>query len=882
MIRALIRLFPILLFFIPSFAKAQDLSFKKDSIDLKPYTFVSNVLQYKVPEGEYSIRLIAPEGVEQIGSLPESKVISDASKQNYQVMRIRSDQRLFAGEWYEICLELTSAQAKYKECFKVKPTVYKKLKASLAEPIIEIYDGETTTYADVLIRNAGNSPELLTVSGDIPFPLKGEPAISFYLKPGADTTIRYPIRVVSEINKDLPNARFIVRSSDNSTLATQQFLYVRSRYQENDYRNLIVPVNITSQFQVLQGTLPTLTLGLNGKLALKNEHALAYRWFGLKRFGDQMLPQTLNSTATWTGPRHYVQVGRLQYQGLLGMNGPGVQGYINSGDYRVSSTFIYEELSQSKQFNVEISERTGTESWALDYSFLRNEPIRSYSNLIAFEKSIYPDENLRFMIRPSAAITSNLLGSRITGQLESKLTYKFDEYTLNATGIATSLAHPTYNRGENSIATELMRRVGKRTYGLNLQHTYIKAKVVQEDGFRELPEIIRGRYDAYYRVRRPLSIIQFGLGAEYQQYRGLGAVYSRPTFSWTQEITADLRVQSQIDLGFTTFIDSNVYAYRHSIQSQLISGNTQVVLKYKEGPQDYYEQILFLQGVERTGITQLRGQQSWFLRENFGRFTAFAEYTHLHISDFRRYTVGASLQFKIFRNGSLLATDQFSFGGARTVQTFLLQTNFLLPIPVPFTSMHPDLAVRLIKDRNGNGKVDGEDEAIVAEFVGLDGNWLLTDEYGTVYGRRLTQGVHDIDLSKVNIQGWTVRDAVVQSTVLTEDQEYIVLFNKSRTISGKIEVKRDRLSKWFFELDYIRVEAISSDGKVYTQLTDKEGRFGFNLPAGVYTVRYNTAVFSSKLFKVINKEEVIDLVTSESERITFKVVENKRRINIRN
>lgn len=862
-------------------ASGQGMSFKKDSLQLEPFEYYSNVLAINIPQGNYQLSISQPEGFSLNNKLPES-ISVQSNQQKYQVLRFRVDQSLSSTTASQVCLELSNGKQSYQACFKLIAKEYHKVNAHVLKPSIEVYEGESSIASGIRVINDGNVSELVNISVDAPYPLRGQPLLSFILDPGEDTLINYPISITGEIDRDLPTLRFAVKTDQRTLLHSQKFIYLRSAYQQELYRNRIIPFNAALQFQTINGNLPTLTVGITGNTPINESHKIGYRYFGLQHLGFTSAPQFLNGWLSWDSPISSLQVGRLQYQGLISMNSPAVKLGFNYDKFLMESMFMYDERNGNQQVYAKIREVNEGESKTLRYHYLNNKVISSHSNLLDYNYQLQYNENLKIGISPAVAITSNKLGSRLTGQLGGNLFYQKDEYRISANGLITSIAHPTYNRGENSIFLEAVRRRGSTSYGLSVQHTYIRAKVVTAEGFRTLPSILRGQYDVFKRESKNQTNIQYGIGAEVQEYKGLGSVYIRPLFLITKQLSNNSRILGNLNIGPNFFLDSGRVAYRHGLRVQYFLGNFQSLLRYREGPQDYYEQLIYNLGDRRTGLTQFRVQQNFYIGEKISRLGAFAEYTHQHVAGFKRYTLGANLYFRLFKKGQITIQEQFSFGGAFPVNMVNVQCNFFIPAPIPLTKLHPDLTVFLIKDLNSNGVLDADDLPIVAEYVAIDDNWLITDEYGVVKGKKLKEGIHSIDLSKVQLQGWVPAGESLEEVIVNGDTEVYLFFNRSKVLDGKIEVKRDKRSKWYFDLEYIRVEAIAENGKIYTALTDEEGNFSFNLPAGKYTVRYNNKVFSAKYFKVINTEVEVSLIEQERTSVVFEVRENKRRINIRN
>jgi hypothetical protein len=107
--------------------------------------------------------------------------------------------------------------------------------------------------------------------------------------------------------------------------------------------------------------------------------------------------------------------------------------------------------------------------------------------------------------------------------------------------------------------------------------------------------------------------------------------------------------------------------------------------------------------------------------------------------------------------------------------------------------------------------------------------------------------------------------------------------NRGVRINGSVLVDRDKYSESTGELDLsrIRVTAMDSTGKTYSVLTERNGNFLLNLPAGQYVISINESALG-KDFVFTQSKYNLDLSTSfENLSLTFNAVEKKRKMEIK-
>ena len=74
--------------------------------------------------------------------------------------------------------------------------------------------------------------------------------------------------------------------------------------------------------------------------------------------------------------------------------------------------------------------------------------------------------------------------------------------------------------------------------------------------------------------------------------------------------------------------------------------------------------------------------------------------------------------------------------------------------------------------------------------------------------------------------------------------------------------------------------AVNSTGETFNSLTNVNGEFFFNLPAGDYTITINQAVFDDN-FRPVETTKLADLMNNDQLQLQFEIRQKKRQINLR-
>jgi len=204
-----------------------------------------------------------------------------------------------------------------------------------------------------------------------------------------------------------------------------------------------------------------------------------------------------------------------------------------------------------------------------------------------------------------------------------------------------------------------------------------------------------------------------------------------------------------------------------------------------------------------------------------------------------------------------------------------------LTLPLLGLQRYQDLKVVLFKDQNNNDVFDTGDEPIQNASILIGSQHFTTNKLGEARYKNINKGEYYVQLGQLNnIKGWITKADFQPLVKVDKSQELYVAFQKSKFLTGRLNLVKDPFSKLQFNPANIRITAIGSNGTNYTTLTDEQGNFLMNVPEDVYTVQINTAVFTVD-FRVLQENFQADLKGKADETIVFEIREKRRQINIR-
>lgn len=297
----------------------------------------------------------------------------------------------------------------------------------------------------------------------------------------------------------------------------------------------------------------------------------------------------------------------------------------------------------------------------------------------------------------------------------------------------------------------------------------------------------------------------------------------------------------------------------------------------------YYSDLL---NYVKNGVRQDRLQIAPYAERYFFKsaLDIRTELDYINDMTYKQRSIGprVDIYLNLLRSGlSVHLYGNRSFGGPGNINSLNLSVRKSFDLPLVGLQRYRSLKVILYKDNNGSNVYDEGDDPISEATLRIGEQYFTTNSKGEVYYKNIKTGLYTLDLGQVSsLKGWIPKKGYKQQINFDRSQEWYIPYEKSRFLSGTLNVVKDKLSKLEFNPANIRITAISSKGESYTTLTDETGAFFLNLPADTYLVQINTNVFSED-FRVLRETLNADLNTKTEENLAFEVREKKRSINIR-
>lgn len=297
---------------------------------------------------------------------------------------------------------------------------------------------------------------------------------------------------------------------------------------------------------------------------------------------------------------------------------------------------------------------------------------------------------------------------------------------------------------------------------------------------------------------------------------------------------------------------------------------------YNYGPYHLYQQLTFLTDKVYEQEYSISPFTSFSLFKKKLKFTFTGHYSHNSDFDIRRKGISAETELKL--GGQLSITSKADYLILRNFNRYELRFGLEKRFgKVAF--MKSDIELFFFKDNNLNEQWDKGEQPIEGIQVNIGGTNLITGDDGRIVYKNLPKGSYKMVI--LESKGYYAKAAEQGEIQVSKDVNLAMPMTKGVRVKGRINLQKDRYSK-FGELNLsgIRVTAQDTGGKAFYTLTDINGEFILFIPASVYVVSFNRAALGNDL-ECINPDQTINLKDSIVSELVYHIKERKRNVSFK-
>lgn len=464
----------------------------------------------------------------------------------------------------------------------------------------------------------------------------------------------------------------------------------------------------------------------------------------------------------------------------------------------------------------------------------------------------------------------------------------------------------------------LAQRSGTRQATVNLRHPigsgkslslrgaiFLSQPVRLRRGFRfESPANRRETYELRYEWRSNGATMQLIPTYKYDELLGLRIHTTGGALGFSKTKGRTFRLFSRFFAGVSNAPDFEVNPYPVARwENRLRYKNLNLMARYNYGPASITENFrviedrLIPQSLFVSANASLYFRKQKFLvrpRLNTRYESVFARWRSNLSSDFVYYansgyvfTIGTEV-LRINQGESPLALRGEQNGFEGLLQEFQ-QSNYFLRIGVKkqFNIKRPggktyDLKVMVFKDADGNGIKDKGEEMVENVLLKMNNSAVITDDNGQAQFQNLILGNYLLESTVLgDSEGWFKADD--NQVIVDKSKTIYIPLTRGVQISGTILVQKATYSRFVNEVNLsgVRVTAVGKDGKTYSGLTDREGRFRLFVPFGQYAIKASASTIDDQ-FQFAQDSYDLNIDNADSDfQLTYYLIEKRRRLNIK-
>jgi hypothetical protein len=205
-----------------------------------------------------------------------------------------------------------------------------------------------------------------------------------------------------------------------------------------------------------------------------------------------------------------------------------------------------------------------------------------------------------------------------------------------------------------------------------------------------------------------------------------------------------------------------------------------------------------------------------------------------------------------------------------------------LDVPMVFKQKYYSASLFLFKDLNNNDLFDNGEEPLSDVNIKINDITFKSNSKGMIFLKNAEEKQYIIDYKVIqNLKGWMVKDGTIDTLNLNRNISIGVPFKQSRMVAGKVTFENENTNNDKIETpNGILIIAINKKGEIFKSSTNSKGEFYFNLNKDFYNIQMPTNIFGEE-YHVEKSIYSVDLTNENYSEIEFKVVKQRRKINIR-
>lgn len=809
-----------------------------------------------------------------------------------------------SANWENVVLEyrLNQGMEALTDTFRVKVQEFTKFKALLLMPSMVLGAYQKDISFPVYVKNTGNVPKKYTITYYNAL-LNLNYKQPLQLGPSEDTTYKIPLKLSDAqwglLRKELIKVQVGLEDGETINLM-QEISKIGYMLKEHSSAYLDMPLQLETGMTA-QGSDDLQYYGaLHGRIDLREKERIAFdvrsKTFTQGQFQDNDIYRIEYDSKTWAA-----SAGNIMQLTDFVMDGYGAS-VSRKWKNDINRVNVYSLLKSrtgdSKLFGADATvlvKDKVTLYDAITANFDNRKGLYSYLVKQQASAKLTDEISVRVMMGAGLEQSTNNIPGTPKQQVGTSLGYHFDwnskYFNVTSNVINNSNSYPGVFKGQRSQshdARAVYNKVflgGFYDYNLRKQNIYTDTQLISD-----VFNLKTSSYGAKTGVSFKNTNITFSVGKQRQQQSdtGIAPIYDYRFINLAASVMFGERSYANINSYYGTGALAGMEATT-SVDVMSNQGSLQIYFaglsaRYDIGPYFYHEYLKYLEAPAEYRRLVLSPYAELNLFERRLVFRSQMNYNKSLPSGDETSNVLGNLMYHNYKHGFDFNVTGIVPLHQVTIEPYIT-ASLRVRLNVPFLPVRKYYQLKLVlfKDENVNGTKDEGEGAIAGQMIALNDNLFVSDERGIVIFKNVEKKSYKADYGYTSkIKGWIPQGGTIQAYTVTGNRTIYVPYKKSKILSGKLNVVLDKNSNLDFKAGNIKVTATSNDSvrASYSTLTDENGEFYFNLPAGIYTVALSEVAFDEN-FKPTEYAQLADLMINDEKTVYFEIKQKRRAINIR-
>ena len=816
-------------------------------------------------------------------------------------IRVASPGAALSNQIYAITLLLTNTgvggKIPYTYIARVKAN--SKWRISLLNTDLKLDRINKETYFQLKISNVGNVMQELNMnfntSLELTLPKRSN---KINIKANSDTVIRIGIITEPRYLEEFKSQDIgidIINKDKEQQLLVQKIYSNNTLFRENPSLYYTVPMSIELVSQNFNNKSQQIYyINSNGTLTLEKNRSLSFNYRSSDFYTENVSPSpTSNASIEYLTNKWAISLGnQTEFSNFLIDGFGGRIQYKSENGYRIKALGVKSRLGNANQFSLEQEFPFGKDGSIINKTLGNidiGNHVKSLSSILEYNKSFNKLGSL-LLTGGYGTEKTELPGFTHSGTGQTagiRYDYTSPKFIARTTNSLTTRDFPGLERGVRRSSNEIRYLV--KNYFTGVVADYNDRSVSTIDS-SQLIYLFGGKTSEYglragfNKDRNNITLTASIVDQLQDSITSIMFRSQKLNINTTLGITkaVSLSLSGNLVNNFTPNIPNSKSFYAMNAFGSIQANRVGLSFRFDKGPVYYSELLAF----SLTGLQTNRYQISPYIERSFFKDALITRLEFNYVNDIpsklKNYVARMDVNVDLNKRGlSLRFYGNHDFSNKSALNSLNMSIKKNLVTPLVGLQKYRNLKVILFKDNNSNGVYDLNDEAIPESNIRIGTQNFTTNKLGEVFYKNIKQGDYSIDLGQIsNIKGWVAKSGFKPVVTVTKSQDLYIPFQKSKFLSGNLNLIKDPFSKKEFDASNIRISAINSKGESFSTLTNEEGAFFLNLLEETYLVQINATIFNED-FRVLQDNFNVDLTTKEEEKIVFEIRERKRLINIR-